>query len=81
MTKYRGYYIDHVVFNTKADIDAFCKDNAVKAYKQAVEMFAKHPDMEHSIYCTEKARVLMNEFDFSGTEVEAIECEVFASVA
>lgn len=35
MTKYKGYYIDHVIFNSKAEIDEYLKQSAINTYKTA----------------------------------------------
>ena len=40
MIKYRGYYIDGVVFKTKEDIDTFVRDTIIKKAKQFIEMLA-----------------------------------------
>ena len=62
MKEYKGYHIDGVYFNNKEDIDAFLKKQAIKAYRIACEMFAIHPDMEHSLYASERADILNNQF-------------------
>ena len=73
MVKYKGYYIDHVVFNSKADIDKFVKEEAIKAYEKACRYFAKHPTMEACESCMRKADVLHNEYGLGYTEIEKIE--------
>ena len=84
MTQYRQYkgcYIDHVIFNSKADIDRFLKDQALEAYKIAVEIFAFRRNMESSIYMMEKAEVLVTQYGYTWDEVEAIEIEVYKNIA
>jgi len=81
MKKYKGYYIDHITFNSEAEIDAFVKEQAIKAYKQAVWFFCKESTMEASIYATEKAEYLHKQFGMSWSELEAIEIEVMENVA
>lgn len=34
MAQYKGYYIDHIYFNSKAEIDAYIKQNAVDEYQR-----------------------------------------------
>lgn len=79
MMKYRGYYIDHVIFHSKADIDAFVKKNAVNAYRRACRMFAESPSMECSIYCHEQAQRLHDDFGLSFSEIEEIEISAYAA--
>lgn len=81
MKQYKGYFIDNVTFNNKADIDTFVERQAVDAYKKAVEMFANHSDMEHSIYADEKAEYLVKEFGYTWEQIEAIEIETLKAVA
>lgn len=81
MKKYKGYYIDHITFNSEAEIDAFLKEQAIKGYKQAVWFFCKESTMEASIYATEKAEYLHKQFGMSWNELEAIEIEVMENVA
>lgn len=38
MTKYKGYYIDGVVFKTKAEIDSFIKAEIIKKIKVLHDM-------------------------------------------
>lgn len=81
MKKYKGYYIDKVVFNSEKEIDIFLEKQAVTAYRNAVEYFANHPTMEASIYCDDKARNLVNNFGYSYKQVEDIEIETLKSIA
>ena len=43
MKQYRGYYIDHVIFNSTAEIDAFIKKQAVEHHNRLSKMFSEHP--------------------------------------
>jgi hypothetical protein len=81
MKKYKGYYIDHIYFNSKEEIDEFIKSEAVNAYRKSVEYFANHPSMEASSYSSDKADRLVNEFGFSWEEVEAIEIKTLEAIA
>lgn len=81
MRNYRGYYIDNVIFNSKEDIDNFIKAEALRAYKSAVELFAIHSDMANSIYCNEKAEILVNQFGYTWEDIEAIEIETLEAIA
>lgn len=81
MTQYKGYYIDHVYFNSKADIDEFIKNKAVEAYKRAVQLFAWDMNHARSIYAGEKAEVLVKQYGFTWDEVEEIEISVFKEMA
>ena len=81
MKQYKGYYIDKVIFNNKAEIDEFLKTQAIEAYKKAVELFANHCTMENSIYCDEKAERLINQFDFTWEQIETLEIETLKTIA
>ena len=39
MKKYRGYYIDHVIFHSEADIDSHIKNHAIEQYQMMCRMF------------------------------------------
>ena len=78
MKKYRGYYIDKVVFNSEAEIDAFIKQQAVEKFIKLNKIFANHMTMEASIACSEQANRLHNQFGFSWEEIEAMEIQAIA---
>lgn len=81
MRKYKGYYIDKVIFNNESDIDEFIKSQAIRAYKQAIEMFVNRHTMANSMYCDEKAEILVNQFGFTWEQVEELEIQVMQSIA
>ena len=73
MTTYRGYTIDHITFNSKADIDRFVEKQAVDAFKDAIRLFNRDMSMETSVYADSKARYLMREFGYTPDQIEEIE--------
>lgn len=77
MKQYKGYYIDNVIFNSEAQIDTFIERQAVDAYKTACELFAHNSTMENSIFCNEKAEILVNQFGYTWEQIEALEIEVY----
>ena len=79
MTQYKGYYIDHIYFNSKDEIDAYIKQKAVEEYQRIIRYFANHSTMEVSIFCIEQADLLHNNFGFSYEEIEAIEIAAYAA--
>ena len=79
MTQYKGYYIDHIHFHSKAEIDAHIKRQAVEAYQRLIRYFADHSTMAVSIKCSEEADRLHNIFGFSYEEIEAIEIAAYAA--
>ena len=84
MKQYKGYYIDHVYFNSEAEIDAFVEKKAVEAYKMAIELFASAAAsdlMARSIYADEKAEALVNQFGYTWEQVEEIETSVYKNIA
>lgn len=81
MRKYRGYYIDGVVFKSEKEIDDFHRESAVGAYKTAVELFASHPSMERSNYVHERAVMLVEIYGYTWDQVEELEIEVYEAIA
>ena len=79
MTQYKGYYIDHIYFNSKDEIDAHIKQKAVEEYQRRIRYFVDHSTMEASILCTEQADLLHTNFDFSYEEIEALEIAAYAA--
>lgn len=77
MTKYKGYYIDHVIFHSKAEIDNFIKNQAIDRYKMMCRMFANDGGMELSIIMSDHADYMHNVCGMDYNEIEAIEIEVF----
>lgn len=75
MTKYKGYYIDNVHFNSKHDIDKFLEKQALEAFKNACWLFNRRLDMESSIIANEKAEYLVKNFGYTWDRIEAIEIE------
>lgn len=79
MKQYRGYYIDHVIFNSKEEIDNFIKKQAVDHYTMLCTMFADKPSMELSFMMSDRARELHDLHGMSYEEIEALEIETFAA--
>lgn len=72
MKNYKGYYIDNITFKSEVEIDDFIKEQAVEAYRVAVELFIKNCNMETSTYCDEKAEKLIS-LGYTWSEVEELE--------
>ena len=79
MTQYKGYYIDHIYFHSKAEIDAHIKQKAVEEYQRLIRYFADHSTMDVSIKCSEAADRLQNIFGFSYEEIEEFEIAAYAA--
>ena len=79
MTQYKGCYIDHTYFHSKDEIDVHIKQKAVEEYQRRIRYFADHSTMEASIFCSEQADLLHNNFVFSYEEIEAIEIAAYAA--
>lgn len=78
MTQYKCYFIDHIIFNSKTDIDTFIKEQAIDRYKMMCRMFAEHDaGMELSILMSEQADYMHNVCGMDYNEIEEIEIEVF----
>ena len=77
MTKYRGYYIDKVVFSSKSEIDAFVKQSIIDKIKQFNKMMmsSRYSDAEKiqlAGMISDRERRLHDEFEMSWEEVENI---------
>lgn len=73
MKQYKGYCIDNVIYHNEAEIDEALKNMAIKAFENSVRYFANHPTMEASVYSSEKADCLAEQFGMSWAEIEGIE--------
>lgn len=78
MIKYRGYYIDKVVFNSKAEIDKFVEEQAVERFKNLAQYFAKRPTMKASRLCILQMNILHDDFGYSWERIEQLEIEAIA---
>ena len=76
MQKYRGRYIDNVIYTSKAEIDAAIKEDAKQAYINALRIFERRGTMEASAFCTDRAQ-RMNQLGYTWEEIEEIEIETF----
>ena len=79
MKQYQGSYIDHIHFNSEAEIDDFIKQQEVNLFIRYNKSFASNPTMEASVVCSDQADRLHNIFGFSYEELEEIENAVFAA--
>ena len=79
MKQYKGYYIDKVIFNNEKEIEAFLEKQAIEAYKTACKIFASHSTMENSIYCDEKAQILVNNFGYTWEQIEQLEIQAYTA--
>ena len=77
MTQYKGYYIDHVIFNSKDEIDDYLKQSAINTYRTACKWFAEQPCMESAKYAADKADALHTVHGLTWTEIEEIEIEAY----
>lgn len=77
MKQYKGYYIDHAVFNSKEDIDTFIKANLIKKVAMLNKMMRNYTDpgmmMAACAEMTNIERVLMSEYGMTAAEIEEIE--------
>lgn len=80
MTQYKGYYIDHVIFFSKADIDNFLKRKAIERFQTAVWLFMRYVDMASSIYVDDCARQLNEVYGLGFDEIEQIETDAMKKI-
>ena len=79
MKKYKGYYIDNVIFNNEAEIDDFIKKQEVDRYIKLNIIFLSCGTIEAADACSEQAFRLYNEFGLSLEEIEAFEMKAVTS--
>ena len=75
MKSYNGYYIDHVVFHSEDEIDAFIKKQAVDKMGLLVKCFVNDPCMETSIALSNHQDYMHDVLGFDGIEIEHLEIE------
>lgn len=77
MKKYKGYYIDKVIFHSEEEIDEFIKQQTIREYKSRCQVFAINKNMEASIYASEQTKRLNKEYGISWEELEQMEIEAY----
>lgn len=77
MKQYKGFYIDHVFFYSKEEIDEAIKESAIKRYKTLCSLFASHGTIECSIACSNQAELLNRQYGLSWEELEEIEIDAY----
>lgn len=79
MRQYKGYYIDKVFFHNEREIEEFLERQALESYKTACKIFNSHSTMEASIYCNQKAQILVNNFGYTWEQLEEIEIQTYSA--
>ncbi len=83
MTKYKGYYIDNVIFTSKNDIDNFIKSELINKVKKYSKILFEAPDSHitpgyvHGFMemITAAEDRLHKEYDMSYEEIEKLELD------
>ena len=75
MKQYKGYYIDHVVFDSEADIDARVKSDLIKRMQKLNRMAIENVSyalvaVAEAMRCANR---LHDEYGMSYVEIEALE--------
>ena len=77
MTQYKGYYIDHVIFNTKKEIDEKIKSDGIKAMQKFVRMGLNASDAGYMMAAFKeadnRARFLHDQCGMEWGEIEALQ--------
>lgn len=73
MMQYKGYYIDHVYFHSKADIDACIRQQAIESYQRLIRYFERHSTLAVNAKLIEEADRLHKVFGLSYEEIEQLE--------
>ena len=81
MKRYKGYYIDGVVFKSSQEIDAFLKNAIIEKIKQFMTMFVSdrytaEEKMAISNEITNRENRLQKEYGMSASEVEELETSI-----
>ena len=79
MKRYKGYYIDGVVFKSEAEIDEFCKKTIIEKIRMFHDMLFNHGDRytpaEQYKICEEisiREQRLHDEYNMSWEDIEEI---------
>lgn len=77
MQAYRGYYIGEGPndFHSKAEIDCFLRERAVKRMKLLVHFFCRGGDMAASKMLSDHELQMMQQNKFTPAEIEELEIE------
>lgn len=78
MKEYKGYYIDHVFFNSEEEIDKHIMDKAVERHTNLAELFASAPSIALSKAMDDSADRLHSLFGLSYEDIEDIEIAAMA---
>lgn len=81
MKQYKGLYIDNVIFHNEQEIEEHLKQQALKSYRIAVELFMHNVSIEYSMHVEETAAVLVNNFGYSWEEIEELEISIMKECA
>lgn len=80
MKKYKGYYIDGVIFHSEAEIDEFHREGQLHRFKTLMELFYQYLDkndpvqaMAASKEASISADVLVNHYGYTWEQIEEIE--------
>lgn len=79
MKQYKGYYIDKVIFNNEAEIDAFIKKQTIEHYQQLCRMIATRASFELVALMTPYETKLHYEYGLTYEEIEQLEIEAYAA--
>ncbi len=78
MKEYKGYYIDHVFFNSEEEIDKHIMDKAVERHINLAELFAAAPSIALGKAMADSADRLHSLFGLSFEDIERIEIAAMA---
>jgi hypothetical protein len=77
MTQYKGFYIDHVVYNSREEIDAAIKAGMIKKVQTLARMMSEYSDpgmiMATCKMLSDTERTLMQDYGMTAAEIEEIE--------
>lgn len=76
MQKYKGYYIDNVIFSSKEEIDNFIVKQTVERYKKLCMMFNENHSME-LIKMMMPVEEKLHALGFDWDDIEAIELSTY----
>ena len=76
MEAYRGYYIDGFYFHSRAEIDEFLRQRAVKRLRLLVGFFLRDGNMAACAFLSDHETQMVRQHGFTPQEVEDLEIEM-----
>lgn len=70
MRKYKGHYIDGVLFNNEKEVDKFIENELVRNLKHSVECFNREHSLSNADWVHDCEQALVHNCNYTWDEVE-----------